>query len=197
MALRPRAVTETDRSAVGLPAANELSIDTTLALHDWPRAPHGTRAGRYVDDDPPRLEVAGRTLLLLLVDGLIPQHLPTQGAKGVRLVYADNEIAHFDYGGHRYSLVEASRQSRSDAEDLPTGIFDVLTPRELQVVQLICMGFRTKQVADRLRISEFTVRSYLKTVYAKLGVRSRSAMVCSYMSAFGPRSGATALRPQS
>ena len=61
----------------------------------------------------------------------------------------------------------------------------LLTNRELQIVQLICMGLLTKQVADRLRLSEFTVRSYLKTIYCKLGVRSRGGMVYAYARAFG------------
>jgi Bacterial regulatory proteins, luxR family len=42
----------------------------------------------------------------------------------------------------------------------------------------------TKQVADRLHLSEFTVRSYLKTIYCKLGVRSRGAMVFRYAQGF-------------
>jgi DNA-binding CsgD family transcriptional regulator len=49
------------------------------------------------------------------------------------------------------------------------------------------MGLLTKQVADRLQISEFTVRSYLKTIYCKLGVRSRGAMVFRYARAFYAR----------
>ena len=50
----------------------------------------------------------------------------------------------------------------------------------MEVVHLVCMGLLTKQVAERLHISEFTVRSYLKTIYCKLGVRSRGAMVYAY-----------------
>jgi DNA-binding NarL/FixJ family response regulator len=46
------------------------------------------------------------------------------------------------------------------------------------------MGFLTKQVADRLQISEFTVNSYLKAVYCRLGVRSRGAVVYRYAQAF-------------
>ncbi|MBP0618753.1 helix-turn-helix transcriptional regulator [Cupriavidus sp. LEh25] len=45
------------------------------------------------------------------------------------------------------------------------------------------MGYLTKQIAGRLHISEFTVRSYLETIYCKLGVRSRAAMVFCYMQA--------------
>ena len=42
-----------------------------------------------------------------------------------------------------------------------------------------------KQVADRLHLSEFTVRSYLKTICCKLGVRSRGGMVYAFAKAFG------------
>ncbi|TBW02154.1 LuxR family transcriptional regulator [Azotobacter chroococcum] len=132
-----------------------------------------------------QLQLMGQTLILMLVDGVMPMHVSTRGAKGVRLVYADNEVAHFEYAGHRYSLIEASPQRADNKKEEFMDIRSLLTRRELQVVQLVCMGCLTKQVADRLHISEFTVRSYLKSVYAKFGVRSRGAMVCSYMKSFG------------
>ena len=49
-----------------------------------------------------------------------------------------------------------------------------LTPAERLVFHLLCDGLRNKQIADRLVISENTVRFHLKQVYAKLGVRSRA-----------------------
>ncbi len=52
-----------------------------------------------------------------------------------------------------------------------------LTERESQIVQMVCHGLLTKQIADRLRISEFTVNTYIKAIFNKLGVRSRAAMV--------------------
>ncbi|NMG43232.1 DNA-binding response regulator [Aromatoleum toluvorans] len=127
----------------------------------------------------------------LLVDGVIPGHRAIAGDKGVRLTYAEGEIAHFDFEGHRYAVVaDPAAPAGADAprdpvvDNAPPDIARVLTSRELQIVQLLCMGYLTKQVADRLRISEFTVRSYLKTVYAKLGVRSRAALVFRYMKTF-------------
>lgn len=137
-----------------------------------------------------QIELAGRMCRVVLVDGLIPGHRTTAGAKGVRLTYVDGEVAHFEFEGHRYAVV-AEPAARGDAElsadpvsSAASDIAKVLTSRELQIVQLLCMGYLTKQVADRLRISEFTVRSYLKTVYAKLGVRSRAALVFRYMKNF-------------
>ncbi|QYO68878.1 LuxR C-terminal-related transcriptional regulator [Leptolyngbya sp. 7M] len=52
-----------------------------------------------------------------------------------------------------------------------------LTGREFQIVQLIAQGHSNKQVAHELKISEWTVSTHLRRVFAKLGVDSRAAMV--------------------
>jgi DNA-binding CsgD family transcriptional regulator len=132
-------------------------------------------------------ELEGLTCHVVCVDDIMPTHHAAQGNGRIRLSYCRNEIVHFELGAHRYALV-AEPPVRLEREtqcgtpgDIPIeDVHSRLTNRELQIVQLICMGLLTKQVADRLRISEFTVRSYLKTIYCKLGVRSRGAMVYAY-----------------
>lgn len=52
-----------------------------------------------------------------------------------------------------------------------------LSPRELEVLQLVAGGMENKQVARHLRISEATVKSYLQSAYERLGVRSRAEAV--------------------
>ena len=49
-----------------------------------------------------------------------------------------------------------------------------LTPRELDVLDLLVKGNSQKQVAIALGISPHTVGGYLKAIYQKLGVRSRT-----------------------
>lgn len=49
-----------------------------------------------------------------------------------------------------------------------------LTRAERAVFEWLCRGLANKQIAERLVISENTVRFHLKRVYAKLGVRSRA-----------------------
>ncbi|HET6922985.1 MAG TPA: LuxR C-terminal-related transcriptional regulator [Anaeromyxobacteraceae bacterium] len=50
---------------------------------------------------------------------------------------------------------------------------DGLTQREREVALLVADGLRSREVADRLAIAPQTVKSHLKTIFDKLGVRNR------------------------
>lgn len=52
-----------------------------------------------------------------------------------------------------------------------------LTGRELQILEPITRGEKTRQIAERLGISERTVKAHLASIYAKLDVDSRAAAV--------------------
>ena len=52
-----------------------------------------------------------------------------------------------------------------------------LTRREVEVLQLIRDGFKNKQVADRLSISENTVNFHIKNIVDKLGANDRTHAV--------------------
>ena len=52
-----------------------------------------------------------------------------------------------------------------------------LTPRELQVTELISRGMRNKEIAAALGISEETVQVHVKKILSKLGVQDRTAVV--------------------
>lgn len=49
-----------------------------------------------------------------------------------------------------------------------------LTQRELEVLQLLTRGRSNKEISATLFISEDTVKSHLKTLFAKLGVQDRT-----------------------
>jgi ATP/maltotriose-dependent transcriptional regulator MalT len=55
--------------------------------------------------------------------------------------------------------------------------WDALTPTESLVVDEICAGRANKEVADRLGISRRTVEAHLRSIYPKLGVTGRLALV--------------------
>jgi DNA-binding NarL/FixJ family response regulator len=50
-----------------------------------------------------------------------------------------------------------------------------LTAREVEILELLNQGLRTKAIAATLRISDHTVKVHLKNVYEKLGVRGQAA----------------------
>ena len=56
-------------------------------------------------------------------------------------------------------------------------VVDPLTEREREVLQLAAEGLANKQIALRLAISEHTVKFHLSSLYAKLGVTSRTEAV--------------------
>lgn len=48
-----------------------------------------------------------------------------------------------------------------------------LTNREREIINLLIEGFTKREVGDRLFISEFTVKTHIQNIYAKLGVSNR------------------------
>jgi len=54
-----------------------------------------------------------------------------------------------------------------------------LTPRETEIVRLVAQGLRNKELAQRLAITEGTVKIHLHNIYDKLGVDGRLELVLS------------------
>lgn len=53
---------------------------------------------------------------------------------------------------------------------------DQLTPREREIAGVACTGATNKQIAEKLSISEATVRHHLGVIFSKLGVSTRSEL---------------------
>jgi DNA-binding CsgD family transcriptional regulator len=56
-----------------------------------------------------------------------------------------------------------------------------LTAGERDFLDQLAKGYAYKEIADRLNISIDTVRSYVRTVYEKLHVHSRTEAVVKYL----------------
>jgi ATP/maltotriose-dependent transcriptional regulator MalT len=52
-----------------------------------------------------------------------------------------------------------------------------ITPRELQILELIAAGLSNKEIATRLFVSENTVKTHSSRVFDKLGARRRTQAV--------------------
>ncbi len=57
---------------------------------------------------------------------------------------------------------------------------DKLTPREREVLALVAEGFQNKHIAERLDLSEHTVKLHLHHVISKLGARNRTDAALRY-----------------
>lgn len=76
---------------------------------------------------------------------------------------------------HFVSQIIAQGDARPMSEAEP--LVEPLTVREQEVLQLIGQGLANKMIADRLHISEHTVKFHVSAIYAKLGVASRTEAV--------------------
>lgn len=52
-----------------------------------------------------------------------------------------------------------------------------ITPRELEILELIAAGLSTKEIAERVFVSENTVKTHSSRVFDKLGAKRRTQAV--------------------
>lgn len=92
------------------------------------------------------------------------------------------DVGHCEMNGKPYTVLRL-HPTLETAQELAT----ILTERELEIATLVALGWPNKQIADHLHISEWTVSTHLRRVFAKLGVHSRAAMVYRCTSLIGYR----------
>jgi len=81
-------------------------------------------------------------------------------------------------GGAPMSAYIARKVVQSFQKPAPPGRPDeVLSKRESDVLEYVARGFSDKEVAEALGLTPATVRSYLKTIYSKLHVHSRTQAI--------------------
>jgi DNA-binding NarL/FixJ family response regulator len=67
-------------------------------------------------------------------------------------------------------------EPQPDVEVLRNRESSRLTPREKQIVALICRGLRNKQIAENLHITPGTVKVHLMHIFEKTGLKDRLAL---------------------
>ncbi|WP_036800170.1 MULTISPECIES: response regulator [Photobacterium] len=85
-------------------------------------------------------------------------------------------------GDKAYSdLVREYLEDASEQDSL----LNTLTEREMQILKEVAKGYRNKQIADSLFISESTVKVHMKSLLKKLQVKSRTAATVLYLESLG------------
>jgi len=94
----------------------------------------------------------------------------SKGAAREELLSAIRSIAH----NRNHVTLSVSRDTMRQLNEAPSSF---LTAREVEVLELVSIGFRNSEIATRLYISEGTVKRHLTNIYLKLDVPSRISAV--------------------
>ena len=68
-------------------------------------------------------------------------------------------------------LAQAMAHKQQAVENLE--LWDKLTPREKEVVALVCLGYMNKEIGEKLYISHQTVKTHVSNALRKFGVKKR------------------------
>ena len=76
------------------------------------------------------------------------------------------------------SLLDACRAAFGEStQPQPGALLDPLTPRELEIMRLICKGYSNPEIASELVVTINTIKKHTSNIYGKLGVRSRTQAI--------------------
>ena len=80
-------------------------------------------------------------------------------------------------------ILEYIRGRIEIASDISGGreIFSLLSPRETDIVKLIAEGLSNQEIADRLFISNGTVRNHISTILEKTGLEHRTQLAVRWL----------------
>jgi len=76
---------------------------------------------------------------------------------------------------HPHLLLIVERASRRDTVRAALAGYP-LTAREAEVAALVLRGYSNKRIAHSLMLTEYTIEDHLKRIFAKVGVRTRTAL---------------------
>jgi len=82
----------------------------------------------------------------------------------------------------QHLMLVIERASRQDVVRSALASY-ALTPRETEVATLVLRGYSNRRTADQLMLTEYTVEDHLKRIFAKVGVRTRTALASKILGA--------------
>jgi len=160
-------------SATALPGGRmawvlELGLYKALAL-------------QMLGDAPGMLAALAECLSLAAPQGYKRVFLET-GAPAVALL--GEAASHGIYSGYVGELLAAFEQPAPVRIEVPSSTpapvqipVEPLSPREIEVLNLICSGYTNQEIADTLVVSLNTVKKHTSHIYGKLGVKNRAQAI--------------------
>jgi two-component system nitrate/nitrite response regulator NarL len=148
--------------------------------------------GMSLEFIPQLLDVAQKARLLLVTgerDVQVHQRAAQLGAMGVVLKDQQTDVlikaivkvnageAWFDRSVVANVLTKFSRAHNLENTDPEVEKIATLSPREREIISLIGEGLKNQQIAERLFLSETTVRHHLTSIFSKLGVSDRLELI--------------------
>lgn len=141
---------------------------------------HGIEATRQVLEHDPTIGV----LIVTMIEDDTVLAAMRAGARGYLLKGAEGEetlnaIRTVAAGGSVFSPKVADRVIgfMSGATTASRRPFPDLTEREFEILEMMARGLTNMAIANRLVISDKTVRNYVSTIFRKMGVTSRGAAI--------------------
>lgn len=131
--------------------------------------------------------LVGRTRLAARArEGIEPAQARARTRSG-RWVVMHGSVVDGDAGGRIAVIIEEARAPQ--VASLIAAAYG-LTPRERELSGLVIQGYSTREIAERLFLSPHTVQDHLKSIFDKVGVRSRRELVTRVFSEqYAPRMG--------
>lgn len=178
-------VGEADSAQKAVDMAEELNPDIVLMDIDMPGTSGIEATHRIVD----RIPSTGVIMVTMLEDNASLFSAMRAGARGYVLKGAQpNELLQtiraVARGQVLFGPAIATRianflnsQAVQYKTSFPADAFPELTSRELEVLGLIAQGYKNKAIAQKLVISDKTVRNHITNIFSKLQVADRAEAI--------------------
>ena len=174
-------VFERSRNAMGLLDAQRCHRSVNQAAVELFGYPRDELLGLPLDA---LLPPEDRPLLAMRWDQFVDRGDPFVAQR--ELVIADGSLIQVEAAlhtemvtGHLRALYVVLHSEAADAHEErgSAALDDPLTPREVEIVHLLALGYSGPEVAEKLVISHDTVRTHVRNAMEKVGARTRAQLV--------------------
>jgi DNA-binding NarL/FixJ family response regulator len=121
------------------------------------------------DDDDYVVEAIRAGAMGYILKDILPQELAHTIRQVVQGTYVFNE----QIGAKLAKLLQTEKRSNQPTTRMPS----TLTEREIEIVLLVAQGFSNREIAQKLFISEGTVKNHISSILAQLHLRDRSQLI--------------------